>query len=252
VRDARLARHWSTAQLCERAGVSRWVAYLAERGDGVSLDVMARLATALGLRIEVELGDPRRRQPTARVADPVHSAMADFEASHFRGNRLPVGLDEPYQHFQFAGRADFLAWDLEKGSVLHIENRTRFPDFQEMAGSFNAKRSYLGPVLAQRLGLRAWRTETHVIAALWSAEVLHSLRLRAASYRALCPDAPLGFGSWWSGQPPTHAGKRSELVVIDPLARGRQRAWIGLEDALTTRPRHRGYADVARLLTRGA
>ncbi|MEP7378691.1 MAG: helix-turn-helix transcriptional regulator [Chloroflexota bacterium] len=251
IRDARLARLWSTADLGARAGVSRWAIYLAERGDAVSLEVMARVATALGLRMEVDLVDPRRRQLTGRPSDPVHSAMGEHEAAHLRRHGRAMGLDEPYQHYQFAGRADFLAWDVEARALLRIENRTRFPDFQEMAGSFNAKRAYLSRVLADRVGVNSWRSETHVIAALWSAEVLHSLRLRSESFRALCPEEPLGLESWWNGQPVV-AGKRSELVVIDPLATARHRPWIGLEESLTARPRHRGYADVARLLARAA
>jgi transcriptional regulator with XRE-family HTH domain len=234
IRDARLARRWSTAELGVRAGVSRWAVYVAERADAVSLDVMVRLATALGLRLEIDLADPRRRQPVARLADPVHSAMGELEVAHLRQLSFPIAIDEPYQHYQFAGRADVVAWDIP----------TR-------AGSFNAKRAYLGRVLADRLGVGAWRSETHVIVALWSAEILHALRLRSESFRAICPDEPLGFAGWWQGEPPA-TGKRSEFVVFDPLAAGRQRRWLGLDAGLTARARHRGYADVARLLTRAA
>ena len=158
-----------------------------------------------------------------------------------------VGIDEPYQHYQFAGRADMVAWDLGRAALLHIENRTRFPDFQDMAGSYNAKRAYLGAALARRLGIRLWQSEVHVLAALWSAEVLHALRLRRESFRSLCPDSADAFRAWWNGDP---AGGRvsSALVVFDPMATSRQRSFVGLEEAMMVRPRHRGYADVARLL----
>ena len=158
-------------------------------------------------------------------------------------------MDEPYQHFQYAGRADLIAWDLEAAALLHIENRTRFPDLQEVAGSFNAKKAYLGDALAKRLGIRYWRSQTHVVAGLWSAEVLHALRQRAESFRSICPDAPSAFEAWWAGRPPA-SGKTSTLVVLDPLASGRQRLLIGLDEALAgARPRHRGYADAATKLT---
>jgi hypothetical protein len=42
----------------------------------------------------------------------------------------------------------------------------------------------------------------------------------------------------------------STLVVLDPLAEGRQRRYVGLDVALTTRPRHRGYAEIAARLGR--
>src|SRR3972149_4656225 len=60
-----------------------------------------------------------------------------------------------------------------------------------------------------------WRSETHVIAALWSSEVLHSLRLRTASFEAVCPDPPNAFAAWWSGEPPAQS-RASCLVVLDP------------------------------------
>lgn len=177
--------------------------------------------------------------------------MGEFEAAQLRRNGVHVGIDEPYQHYQFAGRADVVAWDLERRALLHIENRTRFPDFQEMAGAFNAKRAYLGRALADRTGAGTWLSETHVIAALWSSEALHALRLRTESFRALCPHVTTGFDGWWSGEVSAR-GRQSVLVVLDPLASGRARPYVGLEDALTVRPRYRGYAELAAQLEHAA
>ena len=165
--------------------------------------------------------------------------MGEFEAGHLVPYGFIVGIDEPYQHYQFAGRGDVVAWDLAARALLHIENRTRFPDLQETAGTFNAKRAYLGAALAQRLGIRGWSSETHVIAALWSAEVLHALRLRPASFRSLCPDPADAFAAWWAGKPPIR-GATSSLVVLDPLATGRQELYVGLDRALASRHGFRG------------
>jgi hypothetical protein len=225
--------------------------YRIEQGHPASQQSYARLAAALGRRLELALVDPRRPDRPLRQADIVHSAMGELEAAHLRRLGLPVGIDEPYQHYQFAGRADVASWDVKRRALLHIENRTRFPDFQDMAGAYNAKRAYLGGALARRLGLRGgWSSETHVMAVLWSSEVLHALRLRPDSFRSLCPDSPDALAAWWSGTPPT-VGTTSSLVVLDPLASGRQRRLIDLSEALapSARPRHRGYADVAAKLT---
>ena len=249
VRDARLARRWSVTSLAERAGISRSVAYEVESGRSPSLEAAVRVTHALGLRLEVDLVDPRRRSERAmRAVDPVHSFMGEFEARHMRAHGFPVGIDEPYQHYQFAGRADLVAWDLETRALLHLENRTRFPDLQDTAGSFNSKRAYLGAELAKRVGVRSWASETHVVAALWSSEVLHAIRLRPESFRSMCPDPVDDFNAWWMGRPPT-SGRTSALIVLDPLATVRQRRWIGLDDAINgARPRHRGYAAVAATL----
>ncbi len=249
LRDARQARGWSVAELARRAGVSRSFAYRAEAGRPTSVMAVARLALALGLRLEPALIDPRRREVRADPgADVVHSAMGEGEARHLRGLGFTVGIDEPYQHYQFAGRADVVAWDLGRRALLYIENRTRFPNLQETAGSYNAKRAYLAAALGERLGVRRWASETHLIAGLWSSEVLHVLRLRTESFRALCPDGPDAFEGWWAGTPP-RAGTSSALIVLDPVARGRQRRFIGLAPALTARPRFHGYADAAARLT---
>lgn len=249
IRDARIARGWSVQDLARRADLSPAFVYLVEAGRSGSAEAAARLAVALGRRAELQLVDPRRRAERGQLsADPVHSAMGELEAAHLRQLGYGVGVDEPYQHYQFAGRSDVVAWDVQARVLLHIENRTRFPDFQDMAGSYNAKRAYLAESLGRRLGVRRWASETHVIAALWSSEVLHALRMRPDSFRSLCPDAADAFAGWWRGEPPP-SGATSTLVVIDPVASRRQRLFIGLDEALAAaRPRHRGYAEVAAAL----
>lgn len=252
VRDTRIARGLTVSSLAARANVSPDLVYRIEIGRSASTDACARIAVALGRRLQLSLVDPRRREMTGGLArDTVHSAMGEFEARHLRRLGIAVGIDEPYQHYQFAGRADVVAWDLERRALLHIENRTRFPDFQEVAGAYNAKRAYLASALARRLGTNGWASECHVIAALWSAEALHAIRLRPASFRSLYPDPASAFLAWWAGEPPT-GGTISTLVVLDPLASGRQRELIGLDEALIARPRHRGYAAVAAALAEAA
>lgn len=252
IHDARSARGWTVDRLARSAGVSRWVVYLIERGEPVSMDAVARLAHALGLRLEADLVDPRKRDQrgVVQLADPVHSAMGEYEAAQLRPHGYGVGIDEPYQHYQFAGRADLVAWDIELRALLHIENRTRFPNLQETAGAYNAKRAYLGEALAERLRIRRWETETRVLVGLWSAEVMHVLRLRTQTFRSLCPDPADALESWWTGRTPG-PGRTSSLVVLDPLASGRRRPFVSLERALRADPRYRGYADAASAMIGG-
>ena len=191
IRHERVRRGWTMRQLAAASRLSAAEVARLESGSAGSLEAYARLAVALGLRPEIVMAaHQRRRSTTVRAADPVHSAMGELEAARLRGRGLHVAVDEPYQHFQFAGQADVVAWDTERLALRHLENRTRFPDLQAAAGAFNAKRAYLGQALAERLGIRGWRHETHVIVALWSAEVLHVVRLRRASFEALCPTQP--------------------------------------------------------------
>ena len=162
------------------ASRGRWL-YSVEAGQPTSIEALVRVAVALGLRLDCQLIDPRRRLDQRRElsGDPVHSAMGELEARHLRSLGISIGIDEPYQHYQFAGRADVVAWDVSARALLHIENRTRFPDFQDMAGSFNAKKAYLAESIGARVGIDNWASQTHVIAALWTSEVLRALRCAA-------------------------------------------------------------------------
>ena len=130
---------------------------------------------------------------------------------------------------------------------MHIENRTRFQNVQEAAGAYNAKRAYLGAVLAERLGIRGgFASETHVLVGLWSGELLRTLRLRRETFRSLCPDLIDSFEAWWNGHPRT-AGRTSAFVLLDPFAGGQMRTYVDLETAIASaRPRVRDYADAAR------
>lgn len=253
VREERIRRHLTIRAVAAIAGLGRATVQDIEAGELGSLETYVRLAEALRLRAEFELADPRRReQSTRRAADPVHAAMGEAQAAHLRALGFAVGIDEPFQHYQFAGRADVVVWSAERAALLHIENRTRFPDLQDSFGSFNAKRSYLGADLAARAGVARWRSEAHVIAALWSAEVLRSVRSHRASFSSVCPDPPDAFEAWWRGDPPL-AGQHLVLVAFDP-EKGRRRdrrRWIGMDEVAVARPRYRSYADAVALLGLG-
>jgi transcriptional regulator with XRE-family HTH domain len=251
LRDERMGRGQSLADVAGLAGVSRSAVAAAETGDRASLEMIVTLAGALRLDVNVGLVDRRHRAIRhERQADIVHSAMGELEVHQLGGYRFGTGIDEPYQHYQFSGRADVIAWDLDELALLHIENRTAFPDIQHSVGSYNAKRAYLAPAIAERLGIPGFRSETHIMACLWSGDVLHSLRIHGDTFRSVCPDTAERFQSWWAGSPPP-GGRSSSLILLDPYARGRQRAWIDLETALASaRPRVRNYAAAAALLRR--
>ena len=177
--------------------------------------------------------------------------MGEVEARALAGRDRTIAIDEPYQHYQFAGRADVLAWDA--ANLLHIENRTRFPNLQEAAGAWNAKRRYLAAAIAERAGIgpRGWRSVTHVMAGLWSAEVLHVLRLRRATFDALCPDPPDALLAWIDGREPP-SGVISTFVLLDPAVPfgSRARTVASMSGLTTLRPRYRDYAEAAAVLRR--
>ena len=181
-RDERRRRRWTLDDVSARARVALATVSGVEAGRRASLDTYARLAVALGLTLDVTLSDRSRRAPREST-DLVHAAMGELEARRLAALGFAVAIDRPYQHYPFAGRADVMAWTVAPAALLHLENRTRFPDIQAAAGSYNAKREYLASVVARELGIRRFDSETHVLCGLWSSEVIHSVRLRPATFR---------------------------------------------------------------------
>lgn len=247
ITEARRARGWPLRELARRAGISVSGLHAVEHGQPARLETYDAVARALGRELRAELIDPRRRRST-RPEDPVHAAMGEAIARRMAGRGHVVAVDEPYQHFQFAGRADVLAWDVETRNLLHVENRTRFPNLQDAAGSYNAKRRYLPAVLAERLGVgrRGFESVTNVMAVLWSSEAIHAIRMHPSTFGALGPDDPEAFDAWWRGATP-RPGVTSTVILLDPApSTPRHCAWATLDDA--TRPRYRGYAEAAAAL----
>ena len=217
IRDERRRRRWTLRELSARSGLS--IAHLSaiEGGEPASVQAYAAIAHGLGRHLEMDLVDPRARATRRPDEDPVHAAMGELEAARLTRSGTQVALDEPYQHYQFAGRGDLVAWSLSTGDLIHLENRTRFPNLQEAFGAYNAKRRWLAQAVAERLGRRApWRSVTHAVVALWSAEVMHTVRMRSASFRAMCPDPLAPFRAWWDGLP-VAAGVHSTFVLLDPV-----------------------------------
>ena len=250
-----MARRWTLRQLADRAGVSVGSAQAAEVGQPVSLEIYTRLAVALGRRPELALSSRvgRAPEPFRAGRDIVHAAMGELEARQLSSHGFAIAIDEPYQHYQFAGRADLLGWDLEARALLHVENKTALPDLQDLAGSYNAKRAYLAAAMAERLNLGpgGWRTVTHALVVLWSSEVLHVLRLRPATFASRCPSPVEPFAAWWAGHPPA-AGVTSSLVILDPdpVLSSRRSRFVGGDRAGVIEPRYRTYADAAAALDR--
>ncbi len=249
VYEERRRRRMTIRSLATRAAVSSGTIHKIENGARASIEMYVRVAKALDREFECQLVDPNGRRDAARDdVDIVHATMGELEVATLRSHGIQTGLDEPWQHYHFAGRADVLGWDTALSALLRIENRTRFPDVQDSIGRFKNEQRYLASALWRPLGFeRPPRTELHVMVGLWSAEVLRVLRQRPETFRSTFPDPPDAFFAWMAGALPTSGG--STFVLLDPLATGKQRRFIGLEDALAgARPRLRGYADAAERL----
>lgn len=250
IHDERRRRRMTIRELADRADVSVGTVHGVESGGRASLAMYQRLAKALGRELDLTLVDPAHRGAPREDVDLVHAAMGELEVRALEAHGFRVAVDEPWQHYHFAGRADVLAWDVPSEALAHFENRTRLPDFQDALGRFNTKRRFLAQALWRSLGFRRPpRFETHAMVALWSTEVLRVLRQRPASLRAAFPDPTDALTAWLSGTPALSGS--TTFALLDPFATGRQRRFLGLEPAIdSARARIHGYAEAAELLRR--
>ncbi len=168
----------------------------------------------------------------------MHAAVVELLAARYAAQGRVVAADEPYQHYQFAGRADLAVVETAGPDLLHHEVKTAIPNVGELARAWNAKRRYLAAAIVERHGIRTgFRSVTHVLTVAWTADCLHVLWLREATIRSLGQDPSLSFAAWWDGGRPEAAGITSTVVVIDPMARPRARVWAPLDrDAATSPP----------------
>jgi len=207
-----------------------------------------RLSDALGLRLTWHLPVVTT---TLETEDAVHAVMGEVQARRFGTGSRRVLIDEPYQRFRFAGRGDLVVVDRERRAVHHSENKTRIVNVGELGGSFNAKCLWLPGHVAGRMGIRRFASETHTLVLLWSEEVLAAARSLGRTLHALGPDATKPFAAWWDGTP--LPGVHRCVVVFDPIDRASsQPPWVGLDEALSMRPRYRGDAVVVEPMIKEA
>lgn len=267
IRTERRGQDLTLATLAEMAGVSTSSTHAVEGGRRATLGMYVRLVRALDKRLVIDLGDLRGTDPvipaeglsaivgrpqSATGRDIVHAAMGELEAARLLAHGRPLGIDVPWQHYRFGGRADVVTWDIERRALLQFENKSQLPDVQDALGRFNETQAYLGGALWERLGMAGPPlVETHVMVALWSAEVIDVVRRNPATFRATFPASPDPFLTWWSRGVPGR-GRTTAFVLLDPFATGRERVFADLREVLAgVQPRLAGYAAAADLVRRG-
>lgn len=245
LRSERRRRMTGIRALAAKAGVATGTIHNVESGEPATIETYARVAKALNRELSMDLTLPGRPSSPRDGTDLVHALMGEVQMATLRPHGFRLAVDEPWQHFHFAGRADVLESDPQQRALLHLENRTAFPDVQDAIGRFATKRRYLATALGPSLGFAGLpRTQTHVMVALWSNEVMRVLRRDPETFQVTCPDPPDAFLQWWAGHPPLDS-VTTTLVLFDPFASGRRQRFLSLDAA---RARVHDYADAAERL----
>ena len=139
VRALRRKRGWTQAELAARARVSRTAVWRIERGhaDRVAVHVLARVAAALGARIDVRLlwqGEGLDRLLDAGHADLVERTLELLVASDWL-----VATEVSFNVRGERGSIDILAFHPGTGSLLVIEIKSVVPDMQAMLSGIDRK-----------------------------------------------------------------------------------------------------------------
>ncbi|MFI5261443.1 MAG: XRE family transcriptional regulator [Candidatus Limnocylindrales bacterium] len=153
LRAVRLRRRWRQLDVAQRAGVSRSLVSLMERGhlDRLSLRALRSVGAVLDIRVDVIAR--WRGGELDRLLNVRHSAMHERLAralSSIGGWELAPEVS--FNVYGERGVIDLLAWHAGSGSLLVVEIKTEVVDVQELIGTMSRK-TRLAPRVA---GERGW------------------------------------------------------------------------------------------------
>lgn len=157
VRAVRQHQHLRQADLAIRAGVSqRWVSQVElGRLHNVSLPVLERICTAIGIDIRLELR--WRGGELDRLIDHDHAAIIEAEVRRLIRDGWEIRLEYGFNHYGERGSVDILAWHAGTRSLLIIEVKTRLADLQALLSSL-ARKLRIVPDFVRRDGWVPERT----------------------------------------------------------------------------------------------
>ncbi len=251
IQNRREERRWTLAVLAKAARLSIGLVHKIDAGQPGSIDSYARLATALGLDLFDSGDQSRGSDDTHRDQDPVHAAMGEVEAKHLRRLGYVVRMDEPYQHFRFAGRADSWpgTWGAAPSCISRTERASRTSRTRSAVTTESARTSVAcwPSVSGSPKGGAARRMRSSRSGHPRSFEACACASNRSwPSVRTMSRSSPHG------GQANPAAGRHTTLVILDPVDFGRrdQASFIGLADLGRAEPRYTGYAEAVATLRR--
>ncbi len=144
---------WRQVDLARRAGVSKSLASLVERGhlERVSLSNLRGIARALDAEFVVLLR--WRGGDLDRLVDEGHAQLVGFVADMLRGSGWKVRLEVSYAIYGERGSIDILAWHEAARVLLVVEVKTELVAVEEMLRKHDEK-VRLAPRVALDFGWR--------------------------------------------------------------------------------------------------
>ena len=148
LRRLRLRLGWRQEDVAAKAGISRQLYSLIERGhvDRVPFGTLRRIAAVLEVRLTME-GSWRGGQ-IERVLSGRHSAMAERLAAMLARADWEVRPEASFNHFGERGVVDLVAWHPQRRMLLLVEIKTELVDVSDLLAVTDRRRR-LGGVIAR-------------------------------------------------------------------------------------------------------
>jgi transcriptional regulator with XRE-family HTH domain len=232
-------------ELARSVGVSR--AYIASIESGranPSLDVVERIALALGLELQL-IGRTPTLINSPRQRDLVHARCSGYAGRRLEGHGLWTRREVTIHRGRTRGWIDLLAYDPRRRLLLVVEIKSWIDDL----GAIERQLDWYvqeAPSIARELGWAPLRTTGWVLA-LASADVDDALRRNRDAIASAFP------GRARSMQALLHERGTDEftrgIALIDP--RSRRREWLipCRADGRRSRAPYADYAEAARMMS---
>ena len=238
--DTRLSLDVDREELARRVGLTaRYIAKI-ERGEAnPTLNVVERIAGALGL--ELELTGRRPLLPAGfRVRDAVHARCSAYVDRRLRTLGWETAREVEIVHGRSHGWIDLLAFDRSTGTLLVIEIKTRLDDL----GGLERQLGWYERMAWQPARARGWRPRRviSVVLALASDEIDGVIRAYREVIQIAFPARPGELVT----RPASAVSEARGLALIDPASRRRDWLIRTSIDGRRSRLPYRKYADAAR------
>ncbi len=195
LRAVRIRRGWRQADVATRAGVSRALISVLERGhlDRVTLSTVRRVAQALGTRLDLVVR--WRAGDLDRLLNAGHAGLHEALARHL--TTLPDWLQAPEVSFSIYGERgviDILAFHPPTGSLLIIELKTEISNLEDLLTAMD-RRVRLARIVARERGWEATSVSCWVVIAEGDANRRRVERHRT-TLRSAFPADGHGMRTW--------------------------------------------------------
>jgi transcriptional regulator with XRE-family HTH domain len=222
IHSTRRALGWSIHELGHRAGVAPAQISRIERGEARHghIDDVARLADALGVRLDVVIRPPVLMEPPDQH-DAAHARVVAYATRHLGRAGIVIEREVPIGADRVRGWIDILGSDPRRDTLVVGEGKGDLDD----VGALERQISWYereAPAVARRLGWPVHRDRITLVAMLASRHNVELIRANRDLLRSRFDGSAAELRAILAGTAAPRTGRF--LVLVDPLRRGP--AWL--------------------------